>query len=181
MNSYGMKATVTCVVNDDKYDMGFTYSDSDGNDLDKQLSGDMDNMENDVTKAVFDAYVDILINKRKKKKQAKVAATSQPETITSTPVVHAKITSTPIVHAKETVDRFAELEEENRRLNEKIDAFLGHKTPSTDSNRKDEGKKESYKPQNEQHHRNPNNGDDLFTTPLSSFSDLESVLKFLGL
>lgn len=171
MNSYGMKATVTCVVNDDKYDMGFTYSDSDGNDLDKQLSGDMDNMENDVTKAVFDAYVDILINKRKKEKQAKVAATSQPVTITST----------PIVHAKETVDRFAELEEENRRLNEKIDAFLGHKTPSTDSNRKDEGKKEPYKPQNEQHHRNPNNGDDLFTTPLSSFSDLENVLKFLGL
>ena len=171
MNSYGMKATVTCVVNDDKYDMGFTYSDSDGNDLDKQLSGDMDNMENDITKAVFDAYADILINKRKKEKQAKVAATNQPATITST----------PIVHAKETVDRFAELEEENRRLNEKIDAFLGHKTSSTNSNRKDEGKKEPYKPQNEQHHRNPNNGDDLFTTQLSSFSDLESVLKFLGL
>lgn len=171
MNSYGMKATVTCVVNDDKYDMGFTYSDSDGNDLDKQLSGDMDNMENDVTKAVFDAYVDILINKRKKEKQAKVAATSQP----------AAITSTPIVHANETVDRFAELEEENRRLNEKIDAFLGHKNPSTDSHRKDESKKEPYKPQNEQHHREPNNGDDLFTTPLSSFSDLENVLRFLGL
>ena len=45
MASYGLKATVTAVLNDDDYDIGVTYSDSDGFSFDKRLTGDLDSRE----------------------------------------------------------------------------------------------------------------------------------------
>ena len=60
MASYGLKATVTAVFNDDDYDIGVTYSDSNGFSFDKRLNGDLDNIEQDLTAAVLEAYLTVL-------------------------------------------------------------------------------------------------------------------------
>ena len=68
MASYGLKATVTAVLNDDDYDIGVTYSDSDGFSFDKRLTGDLDSIEQDVTAAILEVYLDLLKQSKEKEK-----------------------------------------------------------------------------------------------------------------
>ena len=112
MSNYGMKTTVTAVLNDDKYDIGVTYSDSDGRSLDKRLNGNIDNLENDISLAILEGLVTLM------KQEKKMSFEEPKEGITI-------VEQTEDVPATSSVkDRFAELEEENRRLNDKINTML---------------------------------------------------------
>lgn len=174
MASYGLKATVTAVLNDDDYDIGVTYSDSNGNSFDKRLTGDLDNIEQDITAAVLELYLDTLKQDKDKKKvkpQAKV------ETSTPLPVTENSVAS-----------KFAELEEENRRLNDKINSFMSihttepavkvkakepeiHKdTPCEDPSRR--------KPDNSVHHHHTSDFDTLFGDNTKELRDLLRLLGF---
>ena len=156
MASYGLKATVTAVLNDEDYDIGVTYSDSDGFSFDKRLTGDLDNIEQDVTAAILEVYLDILKQNKEKEKDK-----PQIKVETSTPLSVTGISSdcTPVVE-NSVASKFAELEEENRRLNEKINSFLKEKT-CVDTAQKDDSsadakksvsQKKNYQPNNEHHH-----------------------------
>lgn len=163
MASYGLKATVTAVLNDDDYDIGVTYSDSDGFSFDKRLTGDLDNIEQDVTAAILEVYLDILKqNKEKEKDKPQIKV----ETSTSLPITTISSDCSPVIEncssvtENSAVSKFAELEEENRRLNEKIKNFLKEKT-CVDTAQKDDSsadakksvsQKKNYQPHNEHHH-----------------------------
>lgn len=112
MSNYGMKTTVTAVLNDDKYDIGVTYSDSNGRSLDKRLNGNIDNLENDISLAILEGCLALM----KQDKKASVTTPKEHITITEQPSNAATVDSVK--------DRFAELEEENRRLNDKINSIL---------------------------------------------------------
>lgn len=108
-DSYGLKATLTMVINDGNYNLGATYTDTEGNNLDKQLSGSLDNIESDITMALLEAYIDM--NKRAKEQPKEVE--TQPDHEDTHPSLE---------------HRFAELERENQKLNEKIDAMFKGRT-----------------------------------------------------
>lgn len=173
MDSYGLKATITCVVNDEKYDLGFTFSDSDGNNLDKQLSGNIDDIEADITKAIMNTYVDALVSDRKKEKNSKLTVT------TGEDGGSIAINSEDDKPVTQVTDRFAELEEENRRLNAKVDAILNG-TTSTPTAKVEPAKAETprRKPDNSIHHRRSTAKDfeDIFAA-----NDILDLIRFLGM
>lgn len=173
MDSYGMKATVTCVLNDEKYDLGFTFSDSEGNNVDKQLSGNIDDIEADITKALMNVYVDALISDRKKEKEPKLTVDTKED---GGSIAINREEDKPVTAV---VDRFAELEEENRRLNEKVDAILNG-TTSTPTTKVEPAKAETprRKPDNSIHNRHSTAKDfeDLFSS-----KDVLDILRFLGI
>lgn len=119
-NSYGLKATVTMVINDDNYNLGATYTDTEGNNFDKQLSGSLDNIENDITMAVLEAYV----NMNKRKSEAPQENETQPD---------CSENARPSLE-----NRFAELERENQKLNEKVDALFKGRTSTPIQEKKEE-------------------------------------------
>lgn len=105
MAEYGMKATVTAVAHDDdKYEVGFTYSDSEGRAIDKSFGGSMATIDDDITKALLEVYAEYFMNKQKnadkEKEKEKAVKPSKEES------------------------RFAELEEENKRLNSRIQEMM---------------------------------------------------------
>lgn len=181
MASYGLKATVTAVLNDDDYDIGVTYSDSDGFSFDKRLTGDLDNIEQDVTAAILEVYLDILKQNKEKEK-----AKSQVKVETSTPLPITNISSdcSPIVE-NSVVSSFAELEEENRRLNDKINSFMSvHTTEPVVKKKKSEVHKDTSckdtsrrKPDNSVHHRHTSDFDTLFG---GNTKELRDLLRLLG-
>lgn len=118
-DSYGLKATLTMVINDGNYNLGATYTDTEGNNLDKQLSGSLDNIENDITMALLEAYIDM--NKRAKE---------QPKEVETQPDYEDKHSS--LEH------RFAELERENQKLNEKVDGMFKGRTSTPIQEKKEE-------------------------------------------
>ena len=181
MASYGLKATVTAVLNDDDYDIGVTYSDSDGFSFDKRLTGDLDNIEQDVTAAILEVYLDMLKQSKEKEKaksQIKVEA-SAPLPITGISSDYSSATENSVA------SKFAELEEENRRLNDKINSFMSvhtaepvvkkkeseaHKdTPCEDTSRR--------KPENSIPHRHTSEFDTLF---IDNTKELHNLLRLLG-
>lgn len=106
MTEYGMKATVTAVKHDDdKYEVGFTYSDSDGRAIDKSFGGNMSTIDDDITKALIEMYTECLMSKQKKADQEKEKA----------------------VKPSKEESRFAELEAENKRLNTRIAEMMNEK------------------------------------------------------
>lgn len=119
-DNYGLKATLTMVINDDKYNLGATYTDTEGNNFDKQLSGSLDNIENDITMAVLEACVDM--NKRNKENLKEIE--TQPD---------CNEDSRPSLE-----HRFAELERENQKLNEKVDAIFKGRTSTPIQEKKEE-------------------------------------------
>lgn len=123
-DNYGLKATLTMVINDDKYNLGATYTDTEGNNFDKQLSGSLDNIENDITMAVLEAYIDM--NKRKKENLKEIE--TQPD--------HNENEHLNLEH------RFAELERENQKLNDKVDAMFKGRTSTPIQKDKEEVKEE---------------------------------------
>lgn len=156
MASYGLKATVTAVLNDDKYDIGVTYSDSDGRSFDKRLNGDINSLENDISLAILEGCVALM----KQDKQASITAPKENITITEQPSNAATVDSVK--------DRFAELEEENRRLNDKINSILNR--TSTISKPVAEEKK-VQKPETAKTH----------TATMKLYDDeIERVLRLLG-
>lgn len=156
MASYGLKATVTAVLNDDKYDIGVTYSDSDGRSFDKRLNGDINNLENDVSLAILEGCVALM----KQDKKASIAAPKEDITITEQPS-----NATTVNQMK---DRFAELEEENRRLNDKINSILnGTSTTSKPVVEKKKAKK-------------PENTTTQTATMKLYDEEIERVLRLLG-
>ena len=194
MASYGLKATVTAVLNDDDYDIGVTYSGSDGFSFDKRLTGDLDNIEQDVTAAILEVYLDWLKQNKEKEK-----AKSQLKVETSTPLPITGISSnctSPITGissnctsvTKESVaSKFEELEEENRRLNDKINSFMSVRTTEPavkvevkepeihkDTSCKDTSRR---KPDNSVHHRHTSDFDDLFG---GNTKELRDLLRLLG-
>lgn len=183
MSSYGLKATVTAVLNEDDYDIGVTYSDSEGFSFDKRLTGDLNSIEQDITAAILEVYLDILKQNKKKeeeKPQIKVE-TSTPLPITNIPSDCSSVVENPVVSG------FAELEEENRRLNDKINSFMSVRT--TEPTVKVEGKEPKVhkdtpcediprrKPDNSIHHRRASDFDTLFSIDIK---ELENVLRLLG-
>ena len=180
MDSYGLKATITAVLNDDDYDIGVTYSDSNGNSFDKRLTGDLDNIEQDITAAVLQLYLDTLKQDKDKKKvkpQAKV------ETSTPLPITDISSNSSPITE-NSVVSKFAELEEENRRLNDKINSFMSiHTTEPVVKKKEPEAHKDTpredtprRKPDNSTHHRRTSDFDTLFSIDTK---ELDNVLRLL--
>lgn len=110
MTEYGMKATVTAVTHDDdKYEVGFTYSDSEGRAIDKSFGGNMSTLDDDITKALLEVYAEQFMNKQKKADQEKEEA----------------------VNPSKEESRFAELEEENKRLNARINEMLEEREKHT--------------------------------------------------
>lgn len=51
-DSFGMKATVTYVENDGRYDLGVTYNDSTGTKFDRRLRGSARNIDTDLVRAL---------------------------------------------------------------------------------------------------------------------------------
>lgn len=111
-DNYGMKTTITTVVNGDDYTLGLTYTDTNGTDVDKQLSGSLDTFDKDLFSAVGDLAIDVMKNLKTSDEKEVPSEEAQEETVQ---------TSTP-VEADES--RIAALERENRKLNEKIDRLL---------------------------------------------------------
>lgn len=183
MASYGLKATVTAVLNDDDYDIGVTYSDSDGFSFDKRLTGDLDNIEQDVTAAILEVCLDVLKQSKEKEK-----VKSQVKVETSTPFPITGISSNCSSITEDTVaSRFAELEAENRRLNDKINSFMSihttepavkveMKEPET---HKDESCEDTScrKPDNSIHHHHTSDFDALFG---GNTKELRDLLRLLG-
>ena len=184
MASYGLKATVTAVLNDEDYDIGVTYSDSDGFSFDKRLTGDLDSIEQDVTAAILEVYLDIL--KQNKENKEKEEAKSQVKVETSTPLPITGISSncSPITESS-VASKFAELEEENRRLNDKINSFMSVCTTEPAVKKKEpEVHKDTScedtsrrKPDNSIHHRRTSDFDDLFG---GNTNELRDLLRLLG-
>ena len=181
MASYGLKATITAVLNDDDYDIGVTYSDSDGFSFDKRLTGDLDSIEQDVTAAILELYLDLLKqNKEKEKDKSQIKI----ETSAPLPITGISSNCSPITE-NSVASKFAELEEENRRLNDKINSFMSihitepvvkkkepevHKdTPCEDTSRR--------KPDNSNHHRHTSDFDTLFG---GNTKELHDLLRLLG-
>lgn len=112
MTEYGMKATVTAVAHDDdKYEVGFTYSDSEGRAIDKSFGGNMSTLDDDITKALLEVYAEHFMNKQKKADKEKE--------------------NEKVVNPSKEESRFAELEEENRRLNARINEMLEEREKHT--------------------------------------------------
>lgn len=179
MASYGLKATVTAVLNDDDYDIGVTYSDSDGFSFDKRLTGDLDNIEQDVTEAILEVYLDIL-------KQSKEKEKAKSQTSTPLPVTNISSDCSPVTE-NSVASKFAELEEENRRLNDKINSFMSvHTTEPVvkvevkePENHKDAPCEDTSrrKPDNSIHHRHTSDFDALFG---GNTKELRDLLRLLG-
>lgn len=183
MASYGLKATVTAVLNDDDYDIGVTYSDSDGFSFDKRLTGDLDSIEQDVTAAILEVYLDLLKQSKEKEK-----AKSQVKVETSTPLPITGISSNCSPVTKDSVaSKFAELEEENRRLNDKINSFMSVRTTEPavkvevkepeihkDTHHEDTSRR---KLDNSIHYRHTSDFDDLFG---GNTKELRDLLRLLG-
>lgn len=182
MASYGLKATVTAVLNDEDYDIGVTYSDSEGFSFDKRLTGDLDNIEQDVTEAILEVYLDVLQqNKAKEKDKPQIKV----QTSTSLPITNNASDCSPVVE-NHVVSRFAELEEENRRLNDKINSFMSaHTSEPVIKKKEPEVHKDMpcediscHKPDNSIHHRHTSDFDILFGDNTKELRDLLRLLGF---
>ena len=182
MASYGLKATVTAVLNDDDYDIGVTYSDSDGFSFDKRLTGDLDNIEQDVTAAILEVYLDVL---KQSKEKEKVKSQGKIETSTPLPITNISSDRTSVTE-NAVASKFAELEEENRRLNDKINSFMSiHTAEPIVKKKESEVRKDTScedtsrrKPDNSIHHRNTSDFNALFGGDTKELRDLLRLLGF---
>ena len=78
--SYGFKASVTAVHNDGKYDLNFQFDDVNGIKLDKNMSGKIDELEQDISLAILELYLDIM----KKDKAQNAVESSSPQSMSET-------------------------------------------------------------------------------------------------
>lgn len=154
-DNYGMKTTLTMVLNDDDYNLGFTFNDTNGTALDKQLNGKLADFEQDITKAVLEAYLDAARKEEEVKKATELESTITTNTDTT----------------KATVDRLSELEKENQRLNQKIETLLREKES------KPENDKAEDVPVRTKFSRKPK----TVTATFGYDKDVENILRLLGI
>lgn len=150
MAEYGMKATVTAVKHDDdKYEVGFTYSDSKGRAIDKSFGGNMSTIDDDITKALIEMYTECLMSKQKKADQEKEKA----------------------VKPSKEESRFAELEEENKRLNSRIQEMMDERDRHV----------QKHEPVNDKDTTTNCNGDfkRLTSRPKRTVSEMRAIDDFL--
>ena len=154
-DNYGMKTTLTMVLNDDDYNLGFTFNDTNGTALDKQLNGKLVDFEQDITKAILEAYLDAARKEEEVKKATELESTITTNTDTT----------------KATVDRLSELEKENQRLNQKIETLLREKES------KPKNDKAEDVPVRTKFSRKPK----TVTATFGYDKDVENILRLLGI
>lgn len=65
--SYGFTVNLGCTINNDEdYNFGLVFKDSQGNVFDKELKGKVADMEKDLTSLVFDYYKNVVLNDNSK-------------------------------------------------------------------------------------------------------------------
>lgn len=158
-DNYGMKTTLTMVLNNDDYNLGFTFNDTNGTALDKQLNGKIADFEQDITKAILEVYLDAA---RKEEEAKKIAMGPK---ITINPITDNCVKSNVA-----TVDRLSELEKENQRLNQKIETLLREKELKPEDNKAEDV------PVRTKFSRKPKTATSIFDYD----KDVESILRFLG-
>ena len=161
-DNYGMKTTLTMVLNDDDYNLGFTFNDTNGTALDEQLNGKLADFEQDITKAILEAYLDAA----RKEEEAKKIASGPKITISSANADSANVKSNIA-----TVDRLSELEKENQRLNQKIETLLREKESKLENNKAEDV------PVRTKFSRKPK----TVTTTFGYDKDVENILRLLGI
>lgn len=161
-DNYGMKTTLTMVLNDDDYNLGFTFNDTNGTALDKQLNGKLADFEQDITKAILEAYLDAA----RKEEEAKKISSGPKITISS-----ANANSTNVESNIATVDRLSELEKENQRLNQKIEELFREKES------KPKNDKAEDVPVRTKFSRKPK----TVTATFGYDKDVENILRLLGI
>lgn len=112
MESSGLKASFSAVINGDKIDYGVHYEDTDGVSINYEDSCLMDDVEDEANRVIFKAVSDYM-TQRKQLKQ---------KTNEKTVKVHSdgSITANEI-----TTSVTSQLQEENKRLNDKIAELEG--------------------------------------------------------
>ena len=76
-SSYGFSANMSYVENDGKYDLGFNFADTNKHNLDKRLSGNVENIEDDLTAAIIELFFDLLGTKKEEQKSASLPVTKE--------------------------------------------------------------------------------------------------------
>lgn len=159
-DNYGMKTTLTMVLNDDDYSLGFTYNDTNGTALDKQLNGKTVDFEQDIYKVLAELYLDAV---RKEKEAKKI--TAEPK------ITVSSVADNCVKSNIATVDKLSELEKENQRLNQKIETLLREKESKSENNKTEDV------PVRTKFSRKPK----TVTTTFGYDKDIENILRFLGI
>lgn len=112
MESSGLKASFSAVINGDKIDYGVHYEDTDGVSINYEDSCLMDDVEDEANRVIFKAVSDYMTQRKQLKQK------------TSEPTV--KVYSDGSIAANEiTTSVTSQLQEENKRLNDKIAELEG--------------------------------------------------------
>lgn len=106
MESSGLKASFSAVINGDKVDYGVHYEDTDGVSINHEDSCLMDDVEDEASRVIFKVVSDYLTQRKQLEQKAREKA--------------AKFPVDSI-----TVSTTSTLEEENKRLNDKIAELEG--------------------------------------------------------
>ena len=106
MKSSGLKASFSAVINGDKVDYGVHYEDTDGVSINHEDSCLMDDVEDEASRVIFKVISDYLTQRKQLEQKAREKA--------------AKLPADSI-----TVSTTSTLEEENKRLNDKIAELEG--------------------------------------------------------
>lgn len=106
MESSGLKASFSAVINGDKVDYGVHYEDTDGVSINHEDSCLMDDVEDEASRVIFKVISDYLTQRKQIEQKAREKT--------------VKIPADSI-----TVSTTSTLEEENKRLNDKIAELEG--------------------------------------------------------
>lgn len=106
MESSGLKASFSAVINGDKVDYGVHYEDTDGVSINHEDSCLMDDVEDEASRVIFKVISDYLTQRKQLEQKAREKA--------------VKLPADGI-----TISTTSPLEEENKRLNDKIAELEG--------------------------------------------------------
>ena len=106
MESSGLKASFSAVINGDKVDYGVHYEDTDGVSINHEDSCLMDDVEDEASRVIFKVISDYLTQRKQLEQKAREKAVKLPADGITTSTI-------------------SPLEEENKRLNDKIAELEG--------------------------------------------------------
>lgn len=112
MESSGLKASFSAVINGDKIDYGVHYEDTDGVSINYEDSCLMDDVEDEANRVIFKAVSDYMTQR----KQLKQKTSEKTVKVNSDGSIAANGITTSVT---------SQLEEENKRLNDKIAELEG--------------------------------------------------------
>lgn len=112
---YGFTVNLGCTINNDEdYNFGLVFKDSQGNVFDKELNGKVDDMEKDLTSLILDYYKDIVLNdKGKTLTEEKSKDVAQPKKAQDFNAIDDAFTA-----------RMEDLEKRTSNLQEQVDKIL---------------------------------------------------------